>query len=331
MSDRCAIARELVMALEAIATMDQARSAAAKIFRRPMSRAAMAGILQRHIDCCGVSAAVSSHFGKRTAASASRAFVAAASPKASSERGLSLLVPDVHIPYEDPSAWSLLLAVARSAEWKNLVVLGDFADCYSVSQHEKSPSRTSRIADELAVVSERLRELEAASGSARRIYCEGNHEARLSKYIARQAGALHGLRGLSYQEIVELPSNGWQWVPYYQSIRIGDLDVTHDVGRVGINSVRQSRLAHGASIAIGHVHRMGLEVERTQSGHTYLGAAFGWLGSASAIDYMHRGKASTQWVHGCGVAYVDDLGHTHIQPVPFVANRAVVAGRLIVG
>lgn len=243
--------------------------------------------------------------------------------------GSILLVPDTHVPYEDAGAWRLLLAVARELKPEVIVVLGDFADCYSVSFHDKSPGRASRIVGELGTVAERLRELEAAAPSAKRVYIEGNHENRLARYVARQAAALHGLPGTTLPEILDLHARGWTWVPYHEHYRIGDLSLTHDVGRAGVTAVRQSRLAFGSSLAIGHVHRMAIEHERTVDGHHRVGASFGWLGDIEAVDYRHRSLARREWAHGCGIGYLDPSGHVHLQAVPFVGGRAWVAGALV--
>jgi hypothetical protein len=295
----------------------------------PEARAALPGVnldsirsvFQRHRQCCGTKPP-GYYFGT--------AQLMTPKPLAKCKTSDSiLLVPDVHVPYHDRGAWALLLAVARHLQPAHVVVLGDFADCYSVSFHDKSPRRISKLADELEAVSECLRELEAATPCAARIYVEGNHEARMSRYISRQAGALHGIVGTTYPEIVELPAHGWHWVPYHQAWAIGDLHVTHDVGRAGVYAARQSRMAFGSSIAIGHVHRMAIEHERTVDGRHHLGASFGWLGDAEAVDYRHRSLARREWVHGCGIATLDDQGHVHVQAVPFVGGRAWVAGSIV--
>lgn len=249
--------------------------------------------------------------------------------KAKPRPGVALLVPDVHVPYHDDRAWAMLLAVARHLRPALVVVLGDFADCYSVSFHDKSPRRVSRLSDELGQVRECLRELEEATPDAARVYLEGNHEARLSRYVARQAGALAGMAGVTLPELLELAAHGWEWVPYHHSYVLGDLHLTHDVGRAGVYAARQSRMAYGASIGIGHVHRMAVEHERTIDGRHHIGASFGWLGDAEAVEYRHRSLARREWVHGCGIALEDDRGHVHVQAVPFVGGRAWVAGHVV--
>lgn len=292
-------------------------------------------VFSRHRSCCGT-LAPGSYFKPSQPAGPlrigrPRAPTPELRPLAKTQpgQGLAVLVPDVHVPYHDDRAWSLLLRVLREISPNHVIVLGDFADCYSVSFHDKSPRRASRLADEIAQVCECLRELEAAAPDSTRVYIEGNHEARLARYVARNAGALHGLPGLSLPELFDLPAHGWLWVPYHQSYRFGDLHLTHDVGRAGVHSARQSRIAFGASIGIGHVHRMTIEHERTIDGKHNIGASFGWLGDAEAVDYRHRGLARREWVHGIGIAQHDDRGHVHVQAVPFVDGRAWVAGRMI--
>lgn len=325
--------REFAGAMAALGKCDTLKAglrAASNKLGRTISRGALSGLLKRHAECCGYKGSPSSFLASSdvVAPPPVRDWIDTSSATAKAKPGeIVLLIPDAHVPYEDARAWALLLEVARSRKWSRVVVLGDFADCYAVSFHDKSPRRTTRIVDELDVVATRLRELEDATKGAILVYLEGNHEQRLSRYIARQAGALHGMRGLTFAESVDLRK--WVWVPYHQSYRIADFEVTHDVGRAGVYAVRQSRMAYGGSIAIGHVHRMGIEHERTIDGRHQFGAAFGWLGDAEAVDYRHRSLARREWVHGCGVAYVDDRGSAHVAAVPFVDGRAWVAGSLV--
>lgn len=330
-----------VAELMAILRRSRSLSLAERHFPNGRDRHAVRCLFLRHRLCCGT-VSLKSYLGQDLADDSPASRIHLDSSESSIElrplaktapapaQGLALLIPDVHVPYHDDRAWSLMLSVAEAIRPEHVIVLGDFADCYAVSFHDKSASRTSRLADELRIVAECLRELERRTPDARtRVYIEGNHEARLSRYIARQAGALHGLPGMTLGEILELRDHGWQWVPYHQSWTFGDLHLTHDVGRAGISSARQSRIAYGASIGIGHVHRMTIEHERTVDGRHHVGASFGWLGDAEAVDYRHRGLARREWVHGVGLAQADDQGRVHVQAVPFIAGRAWVAGRMI--
>ena len=65
-------------------------------------------------------------------------------------------VPDTHVPYHDDKAFKLTLKAIRKFAPDILVVLGDFADFYSVSSHDKSPDRRILLNDELKAVRKAL-------------------------------------------------------------------------------------------------------------------------------------------------------------------------------
>jgi UDP-2,3-diacylglucosamine pyrophosphatase LpxH len=249
---------------------------------------------------------------------ADRSHVAPMAPRFGAPGQRWLFIPDTHVPYHDHAAWRLALAVARALRPDGVCILGDFLDCYAVSFHEKSPARVSRLADEIAATDECLAELEAATPNARRVFVEGNHENRVNRYIASQAKALHGMR---------LDERGWAWVPYHEHCTIGDTAVTHDGGRAGVYAVRQTMMAMGQSLIIGHVHRVASQHESTLDGRAMVGHSFGWLGSHAEVDYRHRALARREWPHAVGVGTIDASGVLHSHAVPFVGGRAVVFGQ----
>ena len=54
-------------------------------------------------------------------------------------------IPDTHVPFEDGQAWAVAMAAAKAFKPDHIVLLGDFADCYSVSFHPKSPERKASL------------------------------------------------------------------------------------------------------------------------------------------------------------------------------------------
>lgn len=239
-----------------------------------------------------------------------------------------LFIPDTHVPFHDKRAFLLACKIARSFRPDWLVVLGDFADFYSVSKHDRSPDRRHLLIEEVDAVKEALDELSAAARCKRRIYVSGNHEFRFDRYIKTKAPDLFGLT--SCEEILGLEERGWQWVPYHDYVRIGKLMVTHDTGACGMNAHRRSLASAGSgkSAVIGHTHRMSYEVKHNSDGSMVTAAMFGWLGDAKQIDYTHKTRTN-DWVHGVGLGYKFSDGTVILQPVPFFRNRAVVNGKVI--
>lgn len=234
-----------------------------------------------------------------------------------------LFVPDSHRPYHCPKSWGVMLRAAAQFKPDVIVILGDFADFYAVSSHDKDPRRVASLADEIADVNVGLDELQAL-GASEVHYVEGNHEWRLARYIAKNAAALAGLEGLTPRELFRIDERGLTWTPYMHSMKLGHITITHDVGEAGIYAVKRARDAAEGNIVIGHVHSMGLHYSGTATGIVRVGAAFGWLGSAQAGDYIHAMKRARNWTHGFGIGFMESDGTTHLQAVPIIAGRCVV-------
>jgi predicted phosphodiesterase len=236
-------------------------------------------------------------------------------------------IPDSHWPFADVRAWALMLKAMRGWKPDIVVVLGDLADFYSVSFHPKDPKRKVNLEHEIESVSGALRDLESL-GAGRQVYCSGNHEARLDRYLTQNAPAVFAM--LRLPEILRLDARGWEWVPYMQSIKIGSAHVTHDFGDCGINAHRTARATVNASAVIGHVHRMAMQWHTLADGTPTVGAAFGHLLDVASCDYMHRAKTA-HWQLGFGTGHITPDGKTHLHPVPIDDYKCIVDGVLYEG
>lgn len=248
--------------------------------------------------------------------------------KAKPEKALEkwVVIPDCHVPYEDPEAFGLMLRAAKAVGVKNCVILGDFADFYAVSSHDKDPTRILELHWEVECVKARLRELEAVF-KGKRIFIGGNHEDRLARYLAKKAPEL--FTTIKVEQLFGLREGGWQYVPYKQYAKIGKLHLTHDVGKAGSGAHANALGAFQGNTVIGHTHRFGYVVEGTVRGEAHLGAMVGWLGDFDKVDYMHAAKARREWVHGFGLLYVEKSGCVHLSPIPIVNGKVVVEGKLV--
>ncbi len=134
---------------------------------------------------------------------------------------------------------------------------------------------------------------------------------------------------LSVPELFELPQNGWEFVPYKSSLRLGKLHLTHDTGTAGQNAHRQSMNAFQGSATIGHTHRMEYSVMGNADGPPQVGAMFGWLGDFAEIDYLHAIQAKRNWVHGFGIGFQEPSGVIHLQPIPIINGACCVLGQMV--
>jgi hypothetical protein len=212
------------------------------------------------------------------------------------------------------------------------VIIGDFPDCYAVTSHTRDPRRRrpQQMAWELDRTNEEADRLQAI-GLKRVEYTEGNHETRLTRYIAEHAPELDGMGGLTVRDQLRIDRRGWGWTPYKESLQIGQMSFTHDVERCGKHTALQSVQDYGSNVTIGHSHRAGVAYIGDTRGRTHVGLNVGWLGDVSAVDYRHRDMARREWQLGFGWITQTPDGVSWAQFIPIINGRCVVDGTLISG
>ncbi len=218
------------------------------------------------------------------------------------------------------------MQVGRFLRPKHIVIIGDFADFFAVSAHDKDPERANRFDEELDDVEKGLDELDAL-GAENKIYISGNHESRLKRYLMKSP-ELSGRR-ITTQALLHLNERGWHHVEYKEHIKIGAAHWTHDVGVAGRNAVFKALELYQTSCVSGHTHRMAYVVEGSAIGEQKLSATFGWLGDVEEVDYMNKATARKNWALGLGFGYLEpESGHVYLTPVPIVKNTCLVNGVL---
>ena len=240
-----------------------------------------------------------------------------------------LFLPDAHTPYHDKRALEALIIekVVPAFTWDTCVVLGDWFDCYAVSDYRKSPRREHSLKKELQVGAAILSRLATVVPWKRRIFVNGNHEWRLERYLKTNAPALYDL--VMKGDHFGIKAGGWENVPYMEGTHLGKINITHDLGYAGDLAVRRSLLRLQDNLVMGHVHTMDYLVRATAMGTPHVGVCFGWLGGVKHIDYKHLMKARQEWTLGFGIGYRHvRTGITWFVPVPIVKYQAVVEGRL---
>jgi UDP-2,3-diacylglucosamine pyrophosphatase LpxH len=236
-----------------------------------------------------------------------------------------LIVSDAHIPYHSRVWWDLLLQVGRALAPQHIVIIGDFADFYSVSDHDKDPERANRMDEELVEVEKCLDEIDAL-GARDKLYIEGNHEDRLRRHLMKNPALA---RVVSTERLLRLKERGWEFVPYKRHASRGAVHFTHDVGAAGRNAVFRALDVYGHSVVSGHTHRLAYIVEGTATGECKLSATFGWGGDVEQVDYMCLAKARKDWALGLGIGYLEpSSGFVYLSPVPIVHGTCVVNGQL---
>ncbi len=231
--------------------------------------------------------------------------------------------PDMHCPYHDKRALELVLRVMEKVKPEVIINLGDHFDFFAVSDHRKDPRQRMDMAWEIAEGDKVLRAYEQLGCFKRKIFCEGNHEWRLTRYVADRATEVYRalapaglLQTRSLPESLEFKRRGWEWLPYKDYGRIGRFHFTHDMEKAGKTAHESAQADFETSSAIGHTHRLSMMVRGNHLGQWHTGAMFGWLGDWRQIDYKHKMKVKREWPLGFGMVYVEKTTDiAHIVPI----------------
>jgi predicted phosphodiesterase len=236
-----------------------------------------------------------------------------------------LFLPDVHAPYHDKKAWALMLRAAKEFKPDILVCIGDFADFYAISDHNKDPQRTRFLLEELQQVRGLIQQIESLC--PKKVFLAGNHEHRLARYIERQAPELLGLFSLT--QALGLDSS-WTFVPYKYHYKLGKLYLTHDADHAGKYALWQTQSVFQHSVGFGHTHGLGIIYTGDATGKPMVSVNLGWLGDKKYIDYKKKVKANRCYITGFGLGYMElRTGNVHIQAVPIINNSCLIEGKLI--
>lgn len=237
-----------------------------------------------------------------------------------------LFIPDCHVPYHDVLAYNLMMKVAKDFKPDHIIILGDYADFYAVSAHDKNPTRVSQLDEEISKATDMLWGIKDL-GAKNNVFVSGNHEDRLTRYLMQKAPALY--KSITIPNILGIDKMGFQFVPYRSDYQLGKLFVTHDTGKAGYNAHKQALDAYHRSVVIGHTHRFGMIIQGDANGDKHVGAMFGWLGDVNQVDYMHNINAVKDWTLGFGIGYLNPkTGYVYLQPVPIVRYTCVLNGVL---
>lgn len=160
----------------------------------------------------------------------------------------------------DPHYWPDRISTAHRAfvklikEFKPRAVImnGDVFDGASISRHppigwEKRPS----VIQEIEACQERLGEIEAAAGKARKIWALGNHDSRFETRLATVAPEYARVHGVHLRDHFPL------WEPCWSCWINGNVVVKHRY-RSGVHATHNNTVNAGLTIVTNHLH--GLRV-----------------------------------------------------------------------
>jgi len=223
-----------------------------------------------------------------------------------------------------------MIQVAKDLSPHEIVLLGDYADFYSVMSHQKDPRIATMLVDEVSSVLDGLNELDFLFPEAKKVFLEGNHEYRLERYLVSQAPALFGVT--STEHILKMHQRpNWTFVPYgpHQSYNILGSKLVARHEPLG-NSAKLTATRALCNLVYGHIHRIEESHIVGLDGKNHVCFSVGWLGDKRKDLVFNYVKGHHQWQMGFGIVYVDpSTGFFYHQKIHIMDNyTCVVNGKL---
>jgi len=237
----------------------------------------------------------------------------------SADDDVCLIMGDLHIPFQDDAAIAAMLDYADTCQPNIIAIMGDMLDFYQISTFSKHPIRSKRLFEEITQGTEFLRMLRDRYPAARIILYEGNHEARLTKYVLDKAPQLAELLDDFLPDKLKLKEIGVEYIT--TPFQIGKLWYLHGHEK-GAGSYNPEYITNVMMqyvydhFIVLHYHRRQDKVYK-RIGNRYLRAsAIGYL--AGEMDYAKMNK----WQQGFAIVRYHQDGEFSID------NKTIINGQV---
>lgn len=229
------------------------------------------------------------------------------------------IIGDIHIPFHDPKALSLILNIFKDAKVDEIVLNGDVLDFYNVNSYGKHPDVQEALVDELAAGKDFLTSLRKMFPKQKITFIEGNHCYRLDKYIIQNCPVFWNMITLEKQ--LGLADLKIDYIRYNSWYALNDkLRVQHSPPSYGVNGARTSlQKKVDMSYIYGCTHRVQMASTTGDSGSVYQCYYNGWLGSTT-LTKQHKqvfsyAKGHENWQKAGIIADIHDKENFTIHPI----------------
>ena len=235
-----------------------------------------------------------------------------------------LLIADIHLEAGDTPDPAYLLSkkVAKAIKFSGTINIGDMLDFSYISAYTVDvPGAVEgmRLKDDFDILKAEL-SFWSKIGT-RHLYLEGNHEARVQKYLMKNP-VLQGVFDL--RQIVE--DAGHEWIPVLKQPYkfLPDLLLVHGVSFSKYYAA-QNAINAGMSIVSGHAHRQQTFSYSYPDGRVITGYGLGTLGPINP-DYF-AGQRIAGHTQSISVLYIDDDGTWDITTHLIKNGKVIVEGK----
>ena len=213
----------------------------------------------------------------------------------------TLVVGDAHVDeHQGLDRFTALGKFAREVKPDNIVFIGDFLSLNCLSAWDKDKRKRmegARYAAELEAGNEALDRIGKLPPKCRKIFIEGNHEDRLTRYLDTDP-VFHGM--VDVCKDLDLDARGMEWVPYKSDVLLMGTSFTHcpinGVGKAIANpTVAQKALRlYSNSVVFGHTHTLDHAAEH-RHGSPHLQQALSVGCFFEHVDDYAKGSLTNYW------------------------------------
>lgn len=218
-----------------------------------------------------------------------------------------LSLSDLHVPYHSPTAVNAAVEYGKSRKPDVLLLNGDLADFYSISRHQKDPSKRDFL-QEVKSVQQCIEWLRSEFPKARIVLKAGNHEERWQHWLWNCAPEISNFPQMRLDQMLEADKYGVEVVTDQRPVMAGKLPIMHghEVGKgisAPVNTARGLFLRTTSTMLQGHSHRSSQHTEPDWTHNEITCWSQGCL-----CDMNPEYARVNKWNHGCAFITVNDEG-----------------------
>lgn len=224
-------------------------------------------------------------------------------------RELIVRLNDFHIPYHDPRIVDIEFSYCKKQQ-PNIIIIDEWHDFYDLSKYDKDPSRVKDLQHELDIAERYMERLRRYCPRSRIILLNSNHLDRLRKYLWREAPALHSLRALNIEGLLNLKKHRIEYKELfiYKGVLFKHGNTVRKFSAYSAKGEFEKENMSGVS---GHTHRLAMYFHTLRSGNYF------WMesGCACKLDAEYI-EGISNWQHGASqVTYINGVPHPKLLPI----------------
>lgn len=222
------------------------------------------------------------------------------------------VISDVHFPLHHKQAWNLTLSILPHLNIDKILLLGDIIDFEPLSRFSVPPDRRLQLQYEFDVAGKELLHLRKTLPNVPVEFKQGNHCARLNKFLYQKAPELFGLDKITVRGFLELDKLEIEWLKPEKPKREGRLLFLHgdEIAVGGQYPARNLYLKVSGNVFAGHFHRFDRYFHRLADGKVQASFINGCLRTLDPEWMMYN-----HWLLGFSIIDFSDGGFFHVEQI----------------